>query len=169
MSTILVQTRTFRQKMRTLFVPSAIALFLSACTNTSFFQNPVTESLKNEAYATSEFYINKAEQSTKLEDQQSYRLLAIRKLLDENKAVEAQNTIAMLQVAQFNDIQKTEYNLLLAQLAALQGNNAQANAQLKQLPQTQLSSAQLLRVYQTQARIAENQNDIVGALRPCMD
>ena len=165
MSTILVQTRTFRQKMRTLFVPSAIALFLSACTNTSFFQNPVTESLKNEAYATSEFYINKAEQSAKLEDQQSYRLLAIRKLLDENKAAEAQNTIAMLQVAQFNDIQKTEYNLLLAQLAALQGNNAQANAQLKQLPQTQLSSAQLLRVYQTQARVAENQNDIVGALR----
>ncbi|WP_373818725.1 penicillin-binding protein activator [Glaesserella sp.] len=165
MSTILVQTRTFSQKMKAVFIPTAIALFLSACSGSSFFTNQVTESLKGEAYATSEFYINKAEQSTKLEDQQSYRLLAIRKLIDENKMVEAQNTLDDLNIAKLNDDQRLEYNLLTAQLAALQGNNQQARDLLLRLPLGQLSQSQMLRAYQTQARIAENQKDVIETVR----
>ena len=164
MSTILVQTHLFSQKMKTIFMPSALALFLSACTGSGFFKNEVTESLKNEAYATSEFYINKAEQNNK-ETQQSYRLLAIRKLIDENKIVEAQNTMSELNVADFNDTQRLEYTLLSAQLAALQQNNQQAVEFLKKLPNNQLSRPQLLRFYQTQAQIAQNNNDVIETVR----
>ncbi|KAE9540580.1 penicillin-binding protein activator [Ursidibacter maritimus] len=164
MSTILVQTRTFSQKMKMVFVPTALALFLSACTGSSLFKNEVTESLKNEAYATSEFYINKAEQSSK-ETQQSYRLLAIRKLIDENKVVEAQNTMAQINQPELNDIQRVEFNLLNAQLAALQKNSQQATLLLNQLPKAQLSSSQLLRVYRTQAQIAESNKDVIEIVR----
>ncbi len=160
MPTILVQSRGFRQKMKTIFIPTTLALLLAACSN-----NQVTEALKDEAYANSEFYINKADQSGKIEEQQSYRLLAVRKLIDENKVVEAQNTMADIVVEKLNELQKPEYQLLSAQLAALQGKNAEAHSILKSLPQAQLSQSQLLRVYQTQARIAENQNDAIEVVR----
>ncbi len=160
MPTILVQSRGFRQKMKTIFIPTTLALLLAACSN-----NQVTEALKDEAYANSEFYINKADQSGKEEEQQSYRLLAVRKLIDENKVVEAQNTMADIVVEKLNELQKPEYQLLSAQLAALQGKNAEAHSILKSLPQAQLSQSQLLRVYQTQARIAENQNDAIEVVR----
>ncbi len=160
MPTILVQSRGFRQKMKTIFIPTTLALLLAACSN-----NQVTEALKDEAYANSEFYINKADQSGKEEEQQSYRLLAVRKLIDENKVVEAQNTMSDIVVEKLNELQKPEYQLLSAQLAALQGKNAEAYSLLKSLPQAQLSQSQLLRVYQTQARIAENQNDAIEVVR----
>ncbi|VTU07881.1 LppC family lipoprotein [Actinobacillus indolicus] len=160
MPTILVQSRGFRQKMKTVFIPTTLALLLAACSN-----NQVTEALKDEAYANSEFYINKADQSGKEEEQQSYRLLAVRKLIDENKVVEAQNTMSDIIVEKLNELQKPEYQLLSAQLAALQGKNAEAQSILRGLPQAQLSQSQLLRVYQTQARIAENQNDVIEVVR----
>ena len=164
MSTILVQTHLFSQKMKAIFMPTALALFLSACTGSGFFKNEVTESLKNEAYATSEFYINKAEQHNK-ETQQSYRLLAIRKLIDENKIVEAQNTMLELNVTEFNDTQRLEYTLLSAQLAALQKNTQQAVGFFKQLANAPLSSPQLRRLYQAQAQVAQNNNDVIETVR----
>lgn len=164
MSSILVQTRPFRQKMQRLLVPSTLALVLSACTGSSFFKNEITESLKNEAYASSEFYINKAEQTNK-ETQQSYRLLAVRKLLDENKAVEAQNTMAQINQLGLNEPQQIEYQLLSAQLFALQKNSVQAGALLQQLALKPLSSSQQLRVYRTQAQLAENQKNAIEIVR----
>ncbi len=94
-----------KQKIKTVFVPTAMALFLSACTGTSFFENPLTKTVKDEAYATSEFYINKADRATDKEDKITYRLLAVRKLIDENKAAEAQNTFDDLTLS-LADIQK---------------------------------------------------------------
>lgn len=164
MSPILVQTRPFRQKMQRLLMPSALAVMLSACSGSSFFKNEITESLKNEAYASSEFYINKAEQTDK-ETQQSYRLLAIRKLLDENKVVEAQNTMAQVNRLELNEQQQIEYQLLSAQLFALQKNETQAGALLQQLAVKPLSGSQQLRVYRTQAQLAENHNDTVEIVR----
>ncbi|MCK3655452.1 penicillin-binding protein [Pasteurellaceae bacterium Macca] len=160
MPTILVQTRHFSQKMKTIFIPTALAVLLTACSG-----NKITETLKNEAYANSEFYINKVDQSAKTEEKESYRLLAVRKLIDENKAFEAQNTLSAVNVAELNEIQKTEYQLLTAQLAALNGNNTQALDTLKQLHSQPLSQSQLLRVQQTHARVAENKKDILGAVR----
>ncbi|QGM80294.1 penicillin-binding protein activator [Otariodibacter oris] len=165
MSTILVQSRTFSQKIKQVFVPTAIALFLSACTGTNFFKNEVTESLRNAAYSSSEFYINKADTSTSREDQQTYRLLAIRKLLDENKVVEAQNTMGMLSVVEFNELQRLEYNLLSARLFAMQNKNDQALQLLSQLPKNTLSQSQSLRLYETYAQIAENRKDVIETVR----
>lgn len=165
MSLILLQTRSVRQKIHKVLMPSAIALFLSACTGSGFFQNPVTESLKGEAHAGSEFYINKADQTTQLEEQQSYRLLAIRKLLEENKLGEAQETMALLNVGQFNDTQRLEYTLLSAQFASLQGNDAEARTLLKQLTPAQLSSAQNARIAQILVRLVESRKDVIEAVR----
>lgn len=164
MSSILVQTRTFRKKMQKAFIPSTLALFLSACTGSSFFKNEVTESLKNEAYSSSEFYINQAEKTNK-ETQQSYRLLAVRKLIDENKIVEAENTMAQLNLTELNEPQKIEHQLLSAQLFALQHNNLQAVSLLQQLANQLLSRSQQLRVYRIQAQLAENQQDTIASVR----
>ena len=71
-----------RQKMKTVFVPTLVSLLVAACSS----PNLVTESMKNEAYASSEFYINKADQAKEKEDKVSYQLLAVRKLVEEKKA-----------------------------------------------------------------------------------
>lgn len=155
MATILNHT------MKKALVPTAIALFISACTSV----NPVTESIKNEAYSSSEFYINKADQTKETEDKISYQLLAVRKLIDENKEYEAQNTFSEILTAEMNEVQKLEYALVSAQLAALQGKNEQATSQLKAIQDPLLSSAQRLRYIQTQARIAANQKDVIGIVR----
>lgn len=165
MSAILVQTGELRQKIQKVLLPTALALIISACGNNSFFQSAATEALKNEAYATSEFYLNKAEQSTRLEERQSYHLLAIRKLIDENKMTEAQNTMSALSVGQLNLLQRQEYTLLSAQLAALQGDSQQASTLLKQINLSQLSPSQLVRVYEAKAKIAESSRDVIEAAR----
>lgn len=160
MSNILVQSRTFSQKMKTVFVPTAIAMLLAACSGKN-----MSDTLKDEAYANSEFYINKIEQTSKQEDKQTYRLLAVRKLIEENKSFEAQNTFAEISTEKFDEQQVLEYQLLNAQLLALQGQNVQASTALRQLPQATLSQSQYLRFYQTQAKVAENQKDVLEAVK----
>lgn len=157
-----------KQKMKTVFMPTALALLISACTS----PNVVTESVKNEAYASSEFYINKADSTQDKEEKISYQLLAVRKLIEENKAEEAQNTFDELsnspkamEEIQKNEVQKMEYALVSAQLYAARGNNAQAQTQLRSLPLAQLSPVQTLRYYETQAKMAENQKDSVEIVR----
>lgn len=158
-----------KQKLKTVLVPTTLALFLSACTGSSFFENPLTKTVKEDAYASSEFYINKAEQAGDKEDKVTYRLLAVRKLIEENKAYEAQNTFDELngfqEQIQKNEIHKLEYTLISAQLAALQGNTAQASTLLKGLQTSQLSRSQQVRFYQTQARIAEQNKDVLENVR----
>lgn len=166
MPTILVQTRSIKQKMKTILIPSAAALLLSACVGGGgvFGGSQVTESLKNEAYATSEYYVNQALKTTRVEDQQTYRLLAIRKLLDENKLVEAQNMFTEVTPV-LNPLQRTEFNLLSAQLAALQKQDAQAKGLLNQVSVATLSQSQAGRYYKIAAKIAENQRDVIEAVR----
>lgn len=143
------------------FVPTAVALFISACTSV----NPVTESITKEAYSSSEFYINKADQTKQKEDKISYQLLALRKLIDENKEYEAQTLFSEIMTVEMNEVQKLEYDLVSAQLFAFQGKNAQAMSQLKLIQDSQLSLAQRLRYIHTQARIAENQNDVIAVIQ----
>lgn len=156
-----------RKPIKTMFVPTFLALLVSACTSV----NPLTESVKEEAYSSSEFYINKADQTKKLEDKISYQLLATRKLLEENKLNEAQDTFNDLQAVEIqkaiaeNPVHKIEYDLVLAQLSAWQGKNLIAQNSLKNLKNVQLSRTQTLRVYQTQARLAENQQNVEEIVR----
>ncbi|MBS9783120.1 MAG: penicillin-binding protein activator [Pasteurella sp.] len=163
-STILVQKPVFKQKIKTIFMPAAMALFLSACTGSGFFQNEVTQSLQKDAYSSSEFYVRKIATSKDEETKQSYRLLAIRKLLDENKLVEAKNMFATLS-KEFNDIQKNEYHLVLARYYTMKNYTAKANALLKGLPLEQLSKSEMKRYYKILANIAENKKDLLGAVR----
>ncbi|ANF71070.1 penicillin-binding protein [[Haemophilus] ducreyi] len=158
-----------KQKLKTFFVPTAITLLLSACNSTSLFENSVTYLIKQEAYASSEFYINKAEQTLNSQDKITYQLLAVRKLIDENKVVEAQNTLndltTRLNIMEQNPLQQLEYQLVTAQLAALKGNNHQAEVTLQHISAANLSHSQLLRFYQTQAKIAENSKNTIEAVR----
>ena len=158
-----------RQKMKTVFVPTLVALLVAACSS----PNLVTESVKNEAYASSEFYINKADQAKEKEDKVSYQLLAVRKLVEENKADEAQDALneltPFMKDIQENPVQKLEYALVSAQLAALQGKNDEALNGLRNLQNNAknepLSQAQMLRVYQTQAQVAENYKNVEEIVR----
>ena len=158
-----------RQKMKTVFVPTLVALLVAACSS----PNLVTESMKNEAYASSEFYINKADQAKEKEDKVSYQLLAVRKLVEENKADEAQDALneltPFMKDIQENPVQKLEYALVSAQLAALQGKNDEALNGLRNLQNNAknepLSQAQMLRVYQTQAQVAENHKNVEEIVR----
>ena len=158
-----------RQKMKTVFVPTLVALLVAACSS----PNLVTESMKNEAYASSEFYINKADQAKEKEDKVSYQLLAVRKLVEENKADEAQDALneltPFMKDIQENPVQKLEYALVSSQLAALQGKNEEALNGLRALQNNAknepLSQAQMLRVYQTQAQVAENHKNVEEIVR----
>ncbi|SUB59703.1 Penicillin-binding protein activator LpoA precursor [Phocoenobacter uteri] len=163
-STILVQNPRLKQKIKATFVPTAMALFLSACTGGGFFQNEVTQSLQQEAYSSSEFYVRKAAQSQDQETQQSYRLLAIRKLLDENKLVEAKNMFATLS-REFNEIQKIEYQLVSARFYVMQHNTDKANSLLRSIPLAELSNTEMKRYYTILASIAESNQDLMGAIR----
>lgn len=160
MLSILVQSCTFSQKMKTIFVPSALAVLLAACSGNNF-----TETLKDEAYANSEFYINKIDQSKKLEEQQTYRLLAVRKLIDENKSYEAQNNFDAINTQKLTEIQQLEYSLLSAQLSALKNETMLASIQLKKIPKEKLSQSQLVRYYQTQVKVANNRKDVLEEVR----
>lgn len=163
MPSILVQSRSFSQKMKTLFIPTALGLLLAACSTTPKVN--LSETLKQEAYANSEFYLNKIDQTIKLEDQQTYRLLAVRKLIEENKSLEAQNNFVEINVTLLDELQKIEYQLLSAELQAVQGNVNIAQRILRQLPNAQLSRVQQLRVAQTEVKIWEAQQDAVEIVR----
>lgn len=165
MARIVVQTHALKQKLKHVFIPSALAVLLSACSGGDFFQSKSQSHILTEAaYSSSEFYINRADKAQNKSDQQTYRLLAVRQLIEENKLVEAQNTMAEIS-AELDSIQQLEYRLLQAQLSALQNQNNQALTLLKNLPKAQLSRAQMIRFHQTESRIAENQKDMIEAVR----
>lgn len=165
MSNILVQSGTFSQKMKRVFIPTALALLLAACATGPKVN--VSESLKHEAYSSSEFYINKIDQVQKLEDKETYRLLAVRKLIEENKSVEAQNVFAEINVAllELDPVQKLEYQLVNAQLQALQGNTNFAMRILRQIKPLELSRSQQLRYHQTNVKVWEAQKDVIEIVR----
>ena len=148
-----------KQKMKTVFMPTALALLISACAS----ENLVTQSIKNEAYASSEFYMNKIGQTQKIEDQQTYKLLAARVLVTENKVPQAQALLNELST--LNPDQLLDKSLIEAHIAAVQGNKQHAEDLLRRVDLTQLSSSQVGRYYAVKARIAENKNAIIDAVK----
>ncbi|MDP8033045.1 penicillin-binding protein activator [Pasteurella atlantica] len=157
------QQLTLKQKIRTILMPIIMVVFLSACTGVGLFKNEVTESLKNDAYSSSEFYVNKMVHSKDAETKQSYRLLAIRQLLNENKVVEAKNMFKRLVI--LVDAQRIEYKLLTAKLMAMEHKNIEANHSLKAISLSQLSHSQTKRYYNVLVKIAENKKNIIEAVR----
>ncbi len=172
-STILVQKNrlkqhSLKQRIKKIVIPATFTLFLSACTNLSFFENEITNSLRYDAYSSSEFYVRKATTAKDEETKQSYRLLAIRKLLQENKLSEAKYMFKKL-TRNLNDIQTIEYHLLIAKLKVMEHNFNQANTSLNRLNIEKLSHSQLKRYYKIAVLISKNKKDIINALRKSIE
>ena len=157
---ILLQLQRINLKNR--LMPFLFTLFLAGCT-TNFFGSSFTGELKKDANASSEFYMNKIGQTQDIEDQQTYKLLAARVLVTENKVAQAQSLLNEL--TELNPEQLLDKTLIDADIAAVKGQNNEAENLLKGIDLTQFSSSQVGRYYAVKARVAENQNAIIDAVK----
>lgn len=151
-----------RINLKNRLMPFLFTLILAGC-NANFMGNSFTSELKKDANASSEFYMNKIGQTQKIEDQQTYKLLAARVLVTENKVPQAQALLNELST--LNPDQLLDKSLIEAHIAAVQGNNQHAEDLLRRVDLTQLSSSQVGRYYAVKARIAENKNAIIDAVK----
>ncbi|TNG91486.1 penicillin-binding protein activator [Pasteurellaceae bacterium USgator11] len=148
--------------IKSLLMPFLMVLFLAAC-GTDIFSGSGGSLLQRDANASSEFYLNRAEQATNNTEKTNYQLLAARVLLTENKMSQAESLLASLQ--KLDKEQTLDKNLLMAQIYANKRANSDANTALQAVPFNQLSNSQKARYYITQAKIADNQNNLTDALR----
>ncbi|MBN6070758.1 penicillin-binding protein activator [Aggregatibacter actinomycetemcomitans] len=151
-----------RINLKNRLMPFLFTLFLAGCT-TNFFGSSFTGELKKDANASSEFYMNKIGQTQDIEDQQTYKLLAARVLVAENKVAQAQSLLNEL--TELNPEQLLDKTLIDADIAAVKGQNNEAENLLRDIDLTQLSASQVGRYYAVKARVAENQNAIIDALK----
>ncbi|OOF69652.1 penicillin-binding protein activator [Rodentibacter caecimuris] len=157
MSLILLQGYRFKKAL----MPILFSTLLAGCTN--LFGSSFTETLRRDANASSEFYMNKLAQTQDKEDRQTYKLLAARVLIEENKIPQAQALLTEL--IELNDEQKLDRNLIEAQIFAMNTNNQAAQSLLSTVDLNKLSKSQLSRYYTVQAKIAENNADIIAAVK----
>ena len=151
-----------RINLKNRLMPFLFTLILAGC-NANFMGNNFTSELKKDANASSEFYMNKIGQTQKIEDQQTYKLLAARVLVTENKVPQAQALLNELST--LNPDQLLDKSLIEAHIAAVQGNNQHAEDLLRRVDLTQLSSSQVGRYYAVKARIAENKHATIDAVK----
>lgn len=142
-------------------IPFFFALVLAGCAN--IFSNSFTDTLKNDANANSDFYINRIEQAKSVEDQQTYKLLAARVLVTENKVASAEAFLAELK--DLTEPQLLDKSIVDAHVSAAKKNNQLAKSQLAAINLALLSPSQKARYYEVAARIAENQNDTIEAVK----
>lgn len=150
-----------RINLRNLLMPFFISLFLTSCAN--LFGSSFTETLKNDANANSDYYINKLSQTQNLEDQQTYKLLAARVLINENKVAQAEAFLAELR--DLKEAQLIDKSLIDAHISAVKGQNNVAQSQLQAINLALLSPSQKARYYTVAARIAENTNSPIDAVK----
>lgn len=155
--TILLQRINLKNRL----MPFLFAILLAGCTN--LIGDSFTSVLKNDANANSEYYINKIEQTPDIEDQQTYKLLAARVLVKENKIPQAEAMLSEL--TKLNEEQLLDKSLIEAHISAMKGYNDIADAQLKAINLSLLSASQQARYYESVARIAENQSQIIDAVK----
>ncbi|MFU2047478.1 penicillin-binding protein activator [Avibacterium gallinarum] len=155
--TILLQRINLKNRL----MPFLFALVLAGCTN--LFGNSFTNVLKNDANASSEYYINQIQRTQNLEDQQTYKLLAARVLVRENKIPQAQAMLAELN--DLNEEQLLDKAIIEAHIAAVKGNNKAADTRLKAIDLALLSPSQKARYYEVVARVAKNRNQIMNAVK----
>ncbi|MFZ7174712.1 penicillin-binding protein activator [[Pasteurella] aerogenes] len=142
-------------------IPFFFALVLAGCAN--IFSNSFTDTLKNDANANSDFYINRIEQAKSVEDQQTYKLLAARVLVTENKVASAEAFLAELK--DLTEPQLLDKSIVDAHVSAAKKDNQLAKSQLAAINLALLSPSQKARYYEVAARIAENQNDTIEAVK----
>ncbi|MGQ0286791.1 penicillin-binding protein activator [Pasteurellaceae bacterium 22721_9_1] len=155
--TILLQGTKFKKRLMPLLFP----VMLAGCTN--LFGSNFAEVLKNDANASSDFYMNKLEQTQDLEDKQTYKLLAARVLVTENKIAQAEALLAEL--VDLTPEQLLDKSLIEAHISALKNKNSNAENQLSSINLALLSPSQKARYYEVVSRVAENKRDMIEAVK----
>ncbi|MCQ9120572.1 penicillin-binding protein activator [Rodentibacter pneumotropicus] len=154
---ILLQGAGFKKRL----MPILLSVALAGCSN--LFSSSFTETLQRDANASSEFYMNKLEQTQNVEDKETYKLLAARAFIVENKI--AQSEAILSELGELNDAQKLDRTLIEARLSAAKGANEVAESQLRLIDLNKLSVSQKSRYYETQATIFENRKDMIEAVK----
>ena len=154
---ILLQGSRFKKRL----MPILLSVALAGCSN--LFGSSFTETLQRDANASSEFYMNKLEQAQDAEDKQTYKLLAARVLIDENKI--AQSEALLGELGELNDKQKLDKTLIDARIAAAKGDSNQVTMLLNSLDLSKLSPSQKSRYFEAQAIAAEKSGDNLGAVK----
>ncbi|OOF36079.1 penicillin-binding protein activator [Rodentibacter heidelbergensis] len=154
---ILLQGTGFKKRL----MPILLSVALAGCSN--LFGSSFTETLQRDANASSEFYMNKLEQAQNAEDKETYKLLAARALISENKIPQSEAILAEL--GELNEAQKLDRSLIEARLSAAKGSNEVAESQLRLIDLKKLSPSQKSRYYETQASIAENRKEVIEAVK----
>ncbi len=154
---ILLQGSRFKKRL----MPILLSVALAGCSN--LFGSSFTETLQRDANASSEFYMNKLEQTQNTEDRETYKLLAARAFIAENKM--AQSEAILSELGELNDAQKLDRSLIEARLSAAKGANEVAENRLRLIDLNKLSPSQEARYYETQATVAENRKDVIEAVK----
>ena len=154
---ILLQGTKFKKRLMPLLFP----MMLAGCTN--LFGSSFTSTLKNDANASSDFYMNKISQVQSVEDQQTYKLLAARVMIRENKVPQAEALLGELM--DLTPEQSLDKSIVDAHVAAAKRQNDQATSKLRLIDLNQLSQSQKARYYEVAARVAENKNDAIDAVK----
>lgn len=154
---ILLQGASFKKRL----MPILLSVALAGCSN--LFGSSFTETLQRDANASSEFYMNKLEQTQSTEDKETYKLLAARAFIAENKI--AQSEAILSELGELNDAQKLDRSLIEARLSSAKGANEVAESQLRLIDLNKLSASQKTRYYETQATIFENRKDVIEAVK----
>ena len=154
---ILLQGGRFKKRL----MPILLSMALAGCSN--LLGSSFTQTLQQDANASSEFYMNKLGQAHELEDQQTYKLLAARVLISENKVEQSEALLSEL--GELNDAQKLDRALIEARISAAKNANEVAQNQLRTLDLNKLSPSQKSRYYETLAIVAENRKDIIEAVK----
>ena len=154
---ILLQGGRFKKRL----MPILLSVALAGCSN--LFDSSFTETLQRDANASSEFYMDKLNQAQNAEDKETYKLLAARVLIAENKV--AQSEALLSELGALNNAQKLDRTLIEARIAAAKGANEEAESRLHTVDLSKLSPSQKARFYETQAVVAENRKDVIEAIK----
>lgn len=154
---ILLQGARFKKRL----MPILLSVALAGCSN--LFGSSFTETLQRDANASSEFYMNKLDQTQNAEDKETYKLLAARVLISENKV--AQSEALLSELSELNDAQKLDRALIEARISAAKNANEATESQLRAIDLSKLSPSQKARYYEVLAVVAENRKDVIDAVK----
>ena len=143
-------------------MPILLSVALAGCSN--LFGSSFTQTLQRDANASSEFYMNKLGQAQDKEDQQTYKLLAARVLITENKVPQAEELLTEL--VDLNEAQQLDRTLVEARIAAAKGANEMAENKLRALDLTKLSPSQKISLLRKLLlKQQKNRKDVIEAVK----
>ncbi|QLB12842.1 hypothetical protein EV697_101542 [Bisgaardia hudsonensis] len=143
-------------------IPFLFTLFLAGCTS-NFFDSSFTSELRKDANANSDYYISHIEKAPNVEDQQTYKLLAARVLITENKIAQAEAFLSELK--DLNKEQLLDKSIIDAHIAAVKKKSTYARNLLAKINLNLLSNSQKSRYYQAIAHIEENSHNSIEAVK----